>query len=134
LKNVALASQYCYRLARFRHRNVFLIEGDLYLLVSCNKQFFSTLLRARHFGCPDTLISCNSERTQAMGKNSRDVVLSTTSRKIAYYNLPRGKDRLRSKTRCDDENVRVGSNTDLPEQHFSIVKQAKKEQVYFPVV
>ena len=59
-----------------------------------------------------------------MCQDSRNVVLSTTSRKIAYYNLPRGKDRLRSKTRCDDENVRVGSNTDLPEQHFSIVKQA----------
>ena len=27
-KNVALASQYCYQLARFRHRNVFLIGRD----------------------------------------------------------------------------------------------------------
>ena len=63
-------------------------------------------------------MSCSQQR--------REKLLITTYQEV--------NDRLRSKTRCDDENVRVGSNTDLPEQHFSIVKQAKKEQVYFPVV
>ena len=27
-------------------------------------------------------------------------------------------DLFRSNTRCDDENVRIGGNIDLPEQHF----------------
>jgi len=37
-------------------------------------------------------------------------------------------DLFRSKTRCDDENVRVGSNIDLPEQHFSKSIKKKKEE------
>jgi len=37
-------------------------------------------------------------------------------------------DLFRSKTRCDDENVRVDSNIDLPEQHFSTTKKKKKEE------
>ena len=34
-------------------------------------------------------------------------------------------DLFRSNTCCDDENERAGSNTSLPEQHFSIIKKGK---------
>jgi hypothetical protein len=65
-----------------------------------------------------------------MCKDTIDVVLTISSRKVAYYNLPRGKDLLRSNTCCDDENVRAGGNTSLPEQHFYPNKKRKNEETY----
>ncbi len=53
-----------------------------------------------------------------MCKDIPDVETSKVFSNFAYYNLPRGKDRFRSYTCCDDENVRGGGNTSLPEQHL----------------
>ena len=53
-----------------------------------------------------------------MRKDNRDLMFSLSSRQVAYYNLPRGNDRFRSYTCCDDENARADSNINLPEQHF----------------
>ena len=33
------------------------------------------------------------------------------------------KKKFRPNTRCDDENVRDGGNTDLPEQHFLLIEK-----------
>ena len=49
----------------------------------------------------------------------REKLLITTYQEV--------NDLFRSNTRCDDENVRVGSNTDLPEQHFSIIKKTARK-------
>ena len=48
----------------------------------------------------------------------REKLLITTYQEV--------NDLFRSNTRCNDENVRVGSNTDLPEQHFNNKKTARK--------
>jgi hypothetical protein len=34
-----------------------------------------------------------------------------------------------SKSRCDDEIVRTGGNTGLPEQHFSYKQHKKKDDI-----
>ena len=44
--------------------------------------------------------------------DARDKLLITTYQEV--------NDLIRSNTRCDDENVRDGGNTNLPEQHFSL--------------
>ena len=46
---------------------------------------------------------------------AREKLLITTYQEV--------NDLFRSNTRCDDENVRDGGNTDLPEQHFSLIKK-----------
>ena len=43
--------------------------------------------------------------------DAREKLLITTYQEV--------NDLFRSNTRCDDENVRDGGNTNLPEQHFS---------------
>jgi len=49
----------------------------------------------------------------------REKLLITTYQEV--------NDLFRSNTRCDDENERAGSNTSLPEQHFSIIKKPARK-------
>ena len=50
--------------------------------------------------------------------DAREKLLITTYQEV--------NDLFRSNTRCDDENVRDGGNTDLPEQHFHQKHKAYK--------
>ena len=45
--------------------------------------------------------------------------------------IPRGKLSFLNQTCCDDDNVRAGGNTNLPEQHFFL--QQKKENVVLDI-
>jgi hypothetical protein len=63
----------------------------IYLLVSCNKQFSSAIPGARHLPCLYTSYIFFSFCTFVMCKDKTDVGPSEPTRKIAYYNLPRGK-------------------------------------------
>jgi len=93
-------------------------EMIIYLLVSCNKQLFSWFCRARHLSCFYTLqvlsVLCNKEcvktRQMSCPLYSRGKLLITTYQEV--------NDLTWSNTCCDDENVRAGGNTSLPEQHF----------------
>ncbi len=95
-------------------------ELIIYLLVSCNKQFFSRTHRARHLSCLCTFYSLRTWGYPVCVKTwemscplwSREKLLITTYQEV--------NDQLWSNTCCDDENVRAGSNTSLPEQHFFI--------------
>ena len=65
----------------------------------------------------------------AFSKRHRDKLLITTYQEV--------KDTFRSNTCCDDENEQTGSDTSLPEQQFSIIKEkyfifeSCKETVYY---
>ena len=50
---------------------------------------------------------------------------------VGYYSLPRGKWSTLIKYMLDDENIRSGGNTILPEQHFSL-KHVMKKNWAFP--
>ncbi len=104
-------------------------ELIIYLLVSCNKQFFSTIYRARHLPCLYTyLLSFCTDfsvcvKTQKMSCPLywREKLLITTYQEV--------NDQLWSNTCCDDENVRAGGNTSLPEQHFLTNINEKKKRM-----
>mgnify|MGYP006897138972 CR=1 FL=1 len=96
-------------------------ELIIYLLVSCNKQLFSSISSARQPFCSYTyraffFPSCVSECVQTEEMSCvlrwREKLLITTYQEV--------NDQLWSKACCDDENVRIGGNTDLPEQHCFI--------------
>ena len=94
-------------------------EMIIYLLVSCNKQLFSSFACARIFRC---LHTSNSQRERASGRCVGTRERSCASErweKLLITTYQEVNDHLWSHTRCDDENVRIGGDTDLPEQHFS---------------
>ena len=57
-------------------------------------------------------------REMSCPMDAREKLLITTYQEV--------NDLFRSNTRCDDENVRDGGNTDLPEQHFSLIRKITK--------
>ena len=70
-----------------------------------------------------------------LGRTLRDVVCVETKNmssargageKLLITTYQEVNDLFRSNTRCDDENVRDGGNTDLPEQHFHQKHKAYK--------
>ncbi len=66
-------------------------ELIIYVLVSCNKQLYSTIQRPQHLPSLYEKRRCQSKRRSRMCKDKADVVLLTFNRIFAYYNLPRGK-------------------------------------------
>ena len=90
----------------------------IYLLVSCNKQFFSLRCGARYSSYFDTSRSSRSlfctlsveTKTKSGSASQREKLLITTYQEV--------NDLYWSNTCCDDEIVRVDGNIDLPEQHF----------------
>ena len=105
----------------------------IYLLVSCNKQLFSTFACARQLSRvsthrPNTLLEENKQRMcrdiekRSRARERREKLLITTYQEV--------NDHLWSHTRCDDENVRIGGDTDLPEQHFHSKRKYKPNVSY----
>ena len=95
-KSVALSSQCCHQLARFRHRNMYLAErGQFTSWSSCNKCLFSTncgsenvvcccifLLTCR-FGNNICVKTCQMSRPRSCREK---VLITTTPRgKLAYF-------------------------------------------------
>ena len=87
-----------------------------------------------HSRCPDTYcLHFEVKKTKKRTSKCRDIgsfVFERRTRRVAYYNLPRGKwsTLISTLSCCDDENVRFGGNTGLPEQHFSI-KHHQNEKI-----
>ena len=64
----------------------------IYLLVSCNKQLFSYIDWVRLVWCPYTCCKTRREREErGTCKDGKNVMPNEYTRKVAYYNLPRGK-------------------------------------------
>ena len=60
-------------------------------------------------------VLCVETENMSKARGAREKLLITTYQEV--------NDLFRSNTCCDDENVRDGGNTDLPEQHFSLIRK-----------
>ena len=60
-------------------------------------------------------VLCVETENMSKARGAREKLLITTYQEV--------NDLFRSNTCCDDENVRDGGNTGLPEQHFSLIKK-----------
>ena len=63
-------------------------------------------------------VLCVESENMSKARGAREKLLITIYQEV--------NDLFRSNTRCDDENVRDGGNTDLPEQHFSLIRKIIK--------
>jgi hypothetical protein len=90
----------------------------IYLLVSCNKQFFWGSCRSRHHACPHTFSPSSCLIDVVCVKTSQMSCLAGSAEKLLITTYQEVNDLHWSNTCCDDENVRIGGNTSLPEQHF----------------
>ena len=102
----------------------------IYLLVSCNKQLFSTFACARPLSCPDTSTTCSLSLTVRCVETSKYSSASERREKLLITTYQEVNDHLWSHSRCDDENARIGGNTDLPEQHFHSKRKYKPNVSY----
>ena len=90
----------------------------IYLLVSCNKQLFLCIYGARHVLCLYTCYKTMIQREEGRVKMGKIWCLMDAREKLLITTYQEVNDLIWSYSCCDDENVRDGGNTDLPEQYF----------------
>jgi hypothetical protein len=93
-------------------------EWIIYLLVSCNKQLFSSIYETHAFCRSYTFLLSFTYSDMICVKTQQMSCLTYSPEKLLIKTYQEVNDLIWSNTCCDDENVRTSGNTGLPEQHF----------------
>ena len=125
MKSVALAGRCCHQSASFRHRNRYSTEiGQFTSWSCCNKCLFLTRCGARHLACLYTY-AVDKPTGEKEDATTNHILRTTVCREKALITTTsRGKLVFHDQTHVAmTKNVRVGGDTDLPEQHFLLTKE-----------